>query len=217
VKGWTAIEAELRAGKGTLTSLGKKYGITCERVRQIAKRLGVTYYTQEELAARGRERRNSERRAQEKARAERKRSQIERQRAKAKQVAKLLRGGLKTAEAAKKLGISVPRLVYTMSQLRRLFPDLLPRRRPGIKKGTRLAQRQPDHAAIAKRTAKKAASAQWIAKLLRGGVSTVTIAERLGYSSPDAIRPEIARLRRLFPGLLERRRPGKPKGALHRG
>jgi DNA-binding CsgD family transcriptional regulator len=210
VKGLAAIEAELRAGKGTLTSLGKKYGITTERVRQIATELGVTHYTLGALAARGRERRKSERRAHEKARAERKR-------AKAKQIAKLLQNGLTAADAARQLGKSVPRLDYTMSQLRRLFPDLLPRRRPGIKKGTRLAQRQPDPADIAMRTAKKAARAQRIAKLLSAGVSTAAIAERFGYSSADALRTEIGRLRRLLPGHLERRRPGRPKRAWHGG
>ena len=70
VKGWAAIERELRAGNGTLASLGRKYGVTTERVRQLAKRFGVTHYTVEEMAARSRERRNSERQARTEAREE---------------------------------------------------------------------------------------------------------------------------------------------------
>jgi transposase len=191
VKGLAAIEAELHAAKGTLTSLGKKYGITKERVRQIAKGLGVTYYTRAEMAARGSERRDEERRKRKQARKDRKRARAER-------IAALLRSCRTTADAAKRFGMTVSMLYSEMSWLRRSFPELLPRLKSGGKKGTKRPLV----------LARKAARAQLIANLLQAGKSTAAVAEKLGLSSSHSLRSEMAKLRRLFPKLLKRRGPG---------
>jgi len=70
---------------------------------------------------------------------------------------------------------------------------------------------------VAKSKPRRAARAQLIAKLLRTGASTAAVVEKLGLSSSHALRSEMAKLRRLFPKLLKRRRAVRREKALHAG
>jgi transposase len=199
VKRWASLQTDLYANKGSLSLLSRKYGITKERVRQIAKGLGVTYYTKAEKSERTKTSqalRTAELRAQRQAAARaRAESNHARRAARAALIGELLKGGISISALAKKLGYSsTPALVTRISVLRRSFPDLLPRRTQSTKV----------------KTPENHARARLIGAFIRAGAYAPEIAKKLGVSSGGTLRKEIARLRRLYPNLLPLRRPGQP-------